>query len=36
MVVVAWFISMVPDIWDMVLWLKGTHSTFKTIVFMEE
>ena len=36
MVVVAWSISMAPDIWDMLTWIKGTHSTFKTIVFMEE
>lgn len=36
MVVVAWGISMAPDIWDMLTWIKGTHSTFKTIVFMEE
>ena len=34
-VMVAWFIGIVPNLIDIAKWLLGVRSSFKTVVYLE-
>ncbi len=33
-VIVTWFVSVVPDFGELFAWIRGVHSSAKTVVFM--
>lgn len=33
-VIVTWFVSVIPDFGELFVWIRGVHSSAKTVVFM--